>query len=59
MSAVNPQGSFRPVTPDSSIFTIFGEGAFKNGNPTKKHHASTPDKASEEHDLQNVLAPKH
>jgi hypothetical protein len=42
-----------------SILTVFGEGTFENGDPTEKHYADTPDQAGEEHDLQNVLAPKH
>jgi hypothetical protein len=41
------------------IFIIFGEGALENGNPTEKHYADTSNQASEEHDLQDVLAPKH
>jgi hypothetical protein len=53
------QGSFRPVIPDSSILSVFGESAFENGDPTEKHYADTPDQASEEHDLQNLFAPKH
>jgi hypothetical protein len=42
-----------------SVFSIFGEGAFENGNPAEKHYGGTPDQASEEHSFQNVLAPKH
>lgn len=43
----------------SSIFGIVGEGAFENGDPTEKYNADTPGQAKEEHDLENVFAPKH
>lgn len=51
--------SFRPVIAGASIFGFFGEGAFENGDPTDNHHTDTPGQASEEHDLENVFAPKH
>jgi hypothetical protein len=43
----------------SSILAVFGEGTFENGDPTEKHDADTPDQASKEHGLENVLAPEH
>jgi hypothetical protein len=42
-----------------SIFGLFREGALENGDPTDDHHADTSGEANEEHDLENVLAPKH